>query len=405
MKKFLSIVAFACLVLMGCSSSEKKQPEIEKNDYAFIDDSFKKAEEVYKKALKENTDLNAIPRSVHNDGTIMTGEPGDWTCGFFPGSLWFLYENTHADFWLNNAREWTENLEEVKNKETTHDIGFMIYCSFGNGYRLTKDESYLEIINQASTTLSKRFNPIVGCTKSWNRYKFSEKWEFPVIIDNMMNLEMLMFSFQNTGDSSYYTIATSHANTTMENHFRNDYSSYHVVDYDSLTGEVIQKNTHQGYSDSSSWARGQTWGLYGYTFMYRDTKDTAYLNQAKNIADYIMNNPKIPEDKIPYWDYDDPKPDPAKDVSAAALAASALLDLSQLVEDEKLSTSYLNYATDVLRTLSSKTYFNELEDNHHFLLAHATGNYPRGTEIDKPLSYADYYYLEGLLKLKKLVNK
>lgn len=403
--KLKSILAalVAAFMLFSCSEEKKQAVEetTEGNELAFIDHALKRSDLLYRAALKENNDPNKIPRSINNDGTLHTRKPGDWTCGFYPGSMWYLYEATENDFWLKNAKVWTENLEPVKDKKTTHDIGFMIYCSYGNGYRLTGDTSYVSVINHASNTLSQRFDPEVGCTKSWNKYKFSAKWQFPVIIDNMMNMEMLLFSAKNTGDSKFYDIATSHASTTMKNHFREDFSSYHVVDYDSISGEVIQKNTHQGLYDSSSWARGQTWGLYGYTFCYRDTKKPEYLEQAKNIANYIMTSKYIPEDKVPLWDYLDKDENAPRDASAAALTASALIELSAFVEGD-LKESYINYATDILRVLSSDKYLNKVGENYNFILLHATGNYPKGTEIDLPLNYADYYFLEALLRLKKI---
>jgi unsaturated chondroitin disaccharide hydrolase len=415
MKKILFLIPLA--ILLSCASNKgvkqctkgsktcaKQCKAAKENDYSFISRAFSRADSLYREGLKSNNDLNQIPRSIENDGSLITVKPGDWTCGFYPGTMWYLYEYQKSDFWLKEAQKWTENLEEVKNKKTTHDVGFMIYCSFGNGYRLTKNPNYLDVINTASNTLITRFNPVVGCTKSWNKYKFSEKWQFPVIIDNMMNLEMLFFSSKMTGSNKYSEIATSHANTTLKNHFREDYSSYHVVDYDSLTGKVIQKNTHQGLADNSSWARGQTWGLYGFTYCYRETKDTQFLAQAKKIANYIMTYPTIPADKIPLWDYVDPAVNAPRDASAAALTASALLDLQQYV-DEDLKKSYISYATDILRTLSSDKYLNKVGQNHNFILLHGTGNYPKGSEIDLPLNYGDYYYLEALHKLNKLITK
>ncbi len=405
MNKTLYILTLPIL-LLSCSKEKPKEIPtcVPADEYSFIDSAFKRSDELYRLSLQVNTNLDSIPRSIKNNGDIHYGKRGDWTCGFYPGSMWYLYEYTNDQFWKESAQKWTENIESVKDKKTTHDIGFMIYCSFGNGYRLTKDTHYLSVINHASNTLIQRFDPDVGCTKSWNRYKFSEKWQFPVIIDNMMNLEMLFFSSQQTGDSAFYKVADSHAATTMQNHFRDDYSSFHVVDYDSITGEVIQKNTHQGINDTSSWARGQTWGLYGFTYSFRETGDSAYLQQAINIADYIINNPLIPEDNIPLWDYCDPDPNAPRDASAAALTASALLELMDYVDKEK-SEEYFNYSVDVLRTLSSNEYLNKPGENHNFILLHCTGNYPKGTEIDKPLSYGDYYYLEALLRLKNKIDR
>lgn len=405
--KAINNLLFMPLLLVlatSCGSSDTKEKSAKSSDsdaYAFVDQAIERSAANYKAMLALNGNVDSIPRSIHNDGRLYLVDTKNWTSGFFAGSLWYLYEATQDSFWLSEAKRWTENLEGVQRQTNTHDIGFIAYCSYGNGLRLTGDDHYIEVLNNTALTLSHRFNPNVGCTKSWNRYKFSEKWQFPVIIDNMMNLELLLFSAKNTTNSNLLNIATSHASTTMNNHFRDDYSSYHVIDYDSITGEVIQKNTHQGLYDSSSWARGQTWGLYGFTFCARETSNQDYLNQAKSIANYIMTNPLIPEDKIPLWDYMDTREKAPRDASAAALTASALLELSQLVEDE-LADSYIDYATDILRTLSSDAYLNRTGENHNFIILHCTGNHPKGTEIDKPLNYGDYYFLEALLKLKKL---
>lgn len=388
----------------GCGSTvsnDSPKGTEAQNEYGFIDQAIERSSANYKAMLALNSNVDSIPRSIHNDGQLYLVDTKNWTSGFYSGSLWYLYEATQDSFWLSEAKRWTENLEGVQRQTNTHDIGFIAYCSYGNGFRLTGDESYLNVLNHTAITLSKRFNPTVGCTKSWNRYKFSEKWQFPVIIDNMMNMELLFFSAKKTQNDELLKMAKSHSSTTMNNHFRDDYSSYHVLDYDSITGEVIQKNTHQGLYDSSSWARGQTWGLYGFTFCARETGDSLYLKQAKNIANYIMTSPLIPEDKIPLWDYMDTRANAPRDASAAALTASALLELSQLVEAD-LGISYIEYATDILRTLSTDAYLNKTGENHNFIILHCTGNHPKGTEIDKPLNYGDYYFLEALLKLKNL---
>src|SRR5258706_5135675 len=245
----------------------------------------------------------ASPRTVES-GELKMVSSGDWTSGFFPGQLWFLYEYTHKNEWKQQAESFTANLEREKTNGVSHDVGFKIYCSFGNGYRLTKNAAYRDIIIQSAKTLSSRFNPVTGCIRSWDNNR--DKWGFPVIIDNMMNLELLFAATRLSGDSTFYKIAVAHANTTLQNHFRPDHSSYHVVDYDTVTGKVVKKNTHQGAADESAWARGQSWGLYGYTMCYRFTKDKKYLQQAEDIAAFLLNPPNLPKDYIPYWDYNAP---------------------------------------------------------------------------------------------------
>jgi uncharacterized protein YyaL (SSP411 family) len=340
------------------------------------------------------------PRTLTPDGKLVLVPSKDWISGFFPGVLWFLYEFTGDKNWEIQARTFTAQLEKEKLNGGTHDMGFKIYCSYGNGYRLTNDPNYKDVIIQSAKTLSTRFKPKVGCIRSWDHNK--DKWQYPVIIDNMMNLELLFAATRLTGDSSFYKIAVSHANTTIKNHFRNDYSSYHVIDYDSITGKVLKKNTHQGYADGSAWARGQAWALYGYTMCYRETKDPKYLDQAEKIAAFILNNPRLPEDLIPYWDFDAPNiPDEPRDASAAAVIASAFYELSQFSENGK---GYQKNADQILNNLT-KHYRSSIGENHGFILIHSTGSKPMNSEVDVPLNYADYYYLEALLRSKKLSDK
>ena len=351
------------------------------------------------KEVKENHKnlLLVSPRTLDYDGNLELVASRDWTSGFFPGVLWYLYENSGKEEWLNSAKEFTLNIEPEKLNTTTHDVGFKIYCSFGNGYRLTDDKHYRDVIIEAAHSLSKRFNPATGCILSWDHSR--DKYAHPVIIDNMMNLELLFAASRLTGDPSFYEIAVSHANTTMKNHFRPDFGTYHVVDYDSITGQVLKKKTHQGYSDESTWSRGEAWSLYGYTFCYRETKDTNYLKQAENIASFILNHPRLPEDLIPYWDFDAPEiPNEPRDVSAASVIASALYELSCYSENKEL---YLKSANKIVANLT-QDYRAKKGDARGFLLLHSTGAKPSNKEVDVPLIYADYYYLEALLRAEKL---
>ena len=339
------------------------------------------------------------PRTL-DKGNLRLVQSRDWTSGFFPGVLWFLYEFTGKEQWKTTARIYTDSIEKEKLNGTTHDMGFKIYCSFGTGYRLTNDAHYRDVIIQSAKTLSTRFNKTIGCLRSWDHSK--EKWDFPVIIDNMMNLELLFAATKLTGDSSFYNIAVTHANTTMKNHFRPDYSSYHVVDYDSLTGQVRKKNTHQGYSHESAWSRGQAWALYGYTMCYRETKNPAYLRQAENIARFILTHKIMPADLVPYYDFDAPGiPNEPRDASAGAVIASALYELSTYSSNGK---QYRSSADKICERLT-KSYRSPIGENRGFLLLHSTGSKPSNSEVDVPLSYADYYYLEALLRGKKLKEK
>lgn len=335
-----------------------------------------------------------FPRTVEN-GELKLVPSSDWTSGFFPGMLWYLYEFTGDEKWVNEARKFTSKLEAEQFNTGTHDLGFMIYCSYGNGYRLTKDDNYKQVIINAAKSLSSRFNTKTGVIKSWDH--LSHKWQNPVIIDNMMNLELLFEATKFTGDSSFYKLAVTHADNTMKNHFRPDYSSYHVVDYHRETGEVLSRNTHQGYADESAWARGQAWALYGFTLTYRETRNPKYLQLANQIASYILNHPNLPEDMVPYWDFDDPaQPNTSRDASAASITASALYELSSYSNKDQ----YRKKADQLVKNLSKK-YQSDDNTNSGFILDHSTGHHPYKSEIDVPIVYADYYYLEALLRSRK----
>ena len=325
----------------------------------------------------------------------------DWTSGFMPGLLWYMYDYTGEDYWLEEARRYTAPIEREKTNATTHDMGFKIYCSFGNGYRLTAEPHYHDVIIEASNTLITRYNPTVGAIRSWDHNR--DRWDYPVIIDNMMNLEMLFRATEMTGDSVYYDIAVQHARTTIAEHFRDDNSSYHVIGFNPETGEVMQRHTHQGHDHESAWARGQAWGLYGFVMSYRFTGLPEFLEQAEKIADFILNHPRLPEDLVPYWDFDAPNiPDEARDVSAAAITVSALYELSTMVPD--MSDYYKQMADNMLASLYNN-FRSPDGGNLGFVLGHSTGHHPHGYEIDVPLIYADYYFIEAALRKKQLENR
>jgi unsaturated chondroitin disaccharide hydrolase len=353
------------------------------------------------KVLMNKLPKDVMPKSydVKSD-KLVTSNTGWWCSGFYPGTLWYLYEYSNDAALKTEAEKRLNILEKEKNNKGTHDLGFMMFCSFGNAYRLTNNPLYKEVINTSASSLSTRYRPTIKAIQSWDS---SKNFRCPVIIDNMMNLELLNWVSDNGGDSKYKDIAVNHANTTIKNHFRPDYSSYHVVDYDLKTGNPLRKVTWQGAADSSAWSRGQAWGLYGYTTMYRSTKDKRYLNQARNIASFILSNPTMPADMIPYWDFDAPGiPSTYRDASAAAIMASALLELGQYVK-KKERKKYINASTKMLQSLSSSNYLAKLGENGGFLLMHNVGNMRGPSEIDVPLTYADYYFIEALLRYKKWV--
>lgn len=342
------------------------------------------------------------PRTILPDGKIWYVPVDDWCSGFFPGSLWYLGELTGDRSWNKRAETYTETLDTAQYLTWHHDVGFIIGSSYLNGYRLGGKEEYKSAVINAAKSLSTRFRPGAGVIQSWNvdkGWQSERGWACPVIIDNMMNLEILFEASRMTGDPLYYNVAVSHANTTMAHHFRPDFSCYHVVDYDPETGAVRHRQTAQGYADESSWARGQAWALYGYTMCYRYTGNPSYLYQATKVCDMIFSDPSLPADMIPYWDYDAPGiPDEPRDASAAACTASALYELSTYLPQR----GYKELADKVLASLSTPAYRAEIGTNGSFLLMHSVGSIPHGHEIDVPINYADYYYLEALLRKSRL---
>lgn len=359
--------------------------------------------EQIQKTLNRIGDTTMVPRN------ILAGQTGwnlvpvrieEWTVGFWPGILWYNYENTQSREMLDAACHYTDLLRPLTTLPAyDHDLGFQIFCSYGNAYRLTGDETYKQIILNAADTLATLFNPKVGTILSWPREVDSGRFApFNTIMDNIINLEMLYWAAKNGGPKSLYDIATKHAETTMKYHFREDGGNYHVTVYDTLTGDFIKGVTHQGYADETMWARGQAWAIYGYTMVYRETEDKKFLRFAEKVTDIYLK--RLPEDYVPYWDFDAPNiPDEPKDASAAAIVASALLELSQLEDGSAKALEYENAAVNMLISLSSDEYRSG-ETNSAFLLR-STGHRPNGSEVDASINYADYYYIEALTRLKK----
>jgi len=360
-----------------------------------IRDNFTFAAEQYRGMLTRVEGRDGLPRTFEQ-GKLVLVPTRDWTSGFFPGSLWLIYEFTREPEWRAAAALYTTRVEVEQHNTQTHDVGFMLWCSAGNGLRLTGDAHYREVMVTGAKSLATRFNPKVGAIRSWDRVQ----WKFPVIIDNMMNLQLLFWAAEATDDVRLREIASAHADTSLKYHYRPDFSSYHVVDFNPESGAVVQRFTHQGSADGSAWARGQAWGLYGFVLSYQATKDPRYLDHAKKIAAFLMAHPRMPADKIPYWDLDAKKiPDEPRDASAAAIMASALVELSGCVGGEQRK-QLLAFAEEQLRSLSSSAYRSKLGENGNFLLLHSTGNFPKHSEVDAPLNYADYYFLEALLRFR-----
>ncbi|SMO48966.1 glycoside hydrolase family 88 protein [Solitalea koreensis] len=388
-KRLLSTLSAICLSASVFGQSDMTQ---------LIKENFDFAAQQYK-VLMKNTPADVMPKTYFaNNNKLVTSDTKWWCSGFYPGTLWFVYEHTNDEVIKAEAERRLQILEKEKHFTGNHDLGFMMFCSFGNAYRITKNPSYKTTIDTSATSLATRYRPSIKVIQSWNS---SKTMSCPVIIDNMMNLELLYWVSANGGDSKYKDIAITHANTTLKNHFRVDNSSYHVLNYDLNTGVVIKKMTDQGAADESAWARGQAWGFYGYTMMYRFSKDKKYLDQAKKIAAFWLKHPNLPADGIPYWDFNAPGiPNTYRDASAAAVFASGLLELGQYVA-KKERKKYVSAAEKIIRSLSSDAYRAKLGENGGFLLMHSAGAVPHKSEVDVPLTYADYYFVEALHRYKQ----
>ena len=392
MKKML--IPALLMLLAGCTDADK--------DFVRENVKFAAAQVDRQIAVVEDsTGVVLNPLSVREDGTIRYCKYTDWRSGFFPGTVWYLYELTGDEKYLPLARKYTEAISDVQYVTDNHDVGFMTMSGFGNGLRIAGIEEYKSVIIQAARSLMTRFRPAAGVFQSWEANP-KRDWICPVIIDNMMNLELLFKAFELTGDSTFVSAAVSHADRTLKEHFRPDGSCYHVLDYDPDSGEVRMRVTAQGYADESIWSRGQAWAVYGYAAMYRHTGDRKYLEQSLKTFDMLRNHPNLPEDCIFWWDMCAPDiPDAPRDASSAAIVASALYDICTM--DVENPSQYKDFADRIMTSLASPAYRAALGENGNFILMHSSGNVPAGREVDVPLNYADYYFLEALVRKSYLL--
>lgn len=385
--KNIALFFVAAFSLLSCA--ERTERAIFPQQLA---DVFTLAEKQYTRLCEQLTD-STMPRTLNPDGTLRTSDVNWWCSGFLPGSLWYIYEVGQSPAIRALALEQTLKLKPLLQLPTDHDIGFQLNCSYGQAYRLTGADSLKSVLVAGARKLAQRMNPVTGVIRSWDFLR--PGWKYPVIIDNMMNLELLTVGARLAGDETLEQVALRHADTTLKNHFRADYTSYHLVNYDPQTGQVLSRETVQGYADESAWSRGQAWALYGYSMMYRETGQERYLEQAQHIADMLLQ--RLPADGIPFWDFDDPQPQPLRDASAAAILASAFIELSEHTGRE----AYFRMAEKQLVTLLTPEYLAPAGTNGGFLLKHGVGNLPEGSEVDVPLTYADYYFLEALVRYGK----
>lgn len=410
-KTLLSFLLAVCFIVIASAQDTEKQ---------FIKENIDFAKVQVENMLKVPFSKTQMPQTLNKNGELVRFNIRSWTAGFFPGTLWYVSEFTGDDALADSARVWTNKMESVKNFTDNHDIGFMMYCPFGNAYRINPDEADKDVLIESARSLSTRFNPVTKTIKSWNSWRSwngDEVFEYPVIIDNMMNLELLFFASEKSGDDSFKNIAISHATQTMENQIRADGSHFHVTFYDTRTGNFIKGETSQGYSDNSTWSRGQAWAIYGFTMVYRETKDPKFLETAIKTADFYLDHDNLPSDKVAWWDFNAYQPGYTpgvrsnarnlsinyRDVSAAAITASALFELSTFVDGAR-ADKYYNAAVDIVHALGSDRYRAKAGENGNFILKHSVGAIPHNNEIDVPLVYADYYFVEALVRYNALLD-
>lgn len=412
------------LMLLGLAFSLTAGAQDVAKEKAFIKDNMTFAAQQYALMMKtpaQGKDGKAVmPHTMRKDGKVSKGSIYLWTAGFFPGSLWYLADYTGDKALRDSALVYTTYMEPAKTFTSNHDIGFMMYCSYGNANRFAPQPAYEDILTQSARSLCTRFHANTGVIQSWNGFRSwhgDKVYNYPVIIDNMMNLELLFHVAKVTGDDSFRKVAVSHAETTMKNQIRKDYSHFHVVYYDKETGAPIKGETSQGYADNSCWSRGQSWGIYGFTMCYRETGDKRFLKTAQGMADFYLDHPNLPSDKVALWDFNaweegyvpgvrsraSITPILYRDASAAACTASALLELSTYVKGSK-SKKYFDGAVQILHSLGSPAYRAKLGENANFILMHSVGAIPHGSEIDVPLTYADYYFIEALHRYNRLLD-
>ena len=362
---------------------------------------------VFERAAKQSSFLlenlaksQKFPRSLNPDGSLHAVDAEDWTSGFFPGTMWLIYEYNGSAQWKEEAMAATLRLEGLRNFKGHHDVGFMLGCSYGNALRLSPEDSQRAVLRDGAAALATRYRPELGMIRSWD----FKPYVYPVIIDNMMNLELLSWSAKNGGDPRHLEIAISHADHTLANHFRADGSAYHVLDYNPKTRAIGAIHSGQGADVRTAWARGQGWAISGFAMMFRETKKPEYLAKSAAVADFVMNHPNLPADKVPYWDFGAEAGEKTpRDASAAAVMAAGLVELAEMSGNEK-GGKYLDFARAQMLALGSPAYLAEEGKNGGFILLHSTGHLPEGSEIDSPLSYADYYFLEALLRYRALAD-
>jgi len=347
-----------------------------------------------------HTDTSKFPTEAKGDKWVLI-PPYEWTSGFYPGALWYMYEYARAtnppeaEAWRARAQRWTAGLKQEQFNRGTHDLGFMMFDSFGNGYRITKNAEYQKVLLQSAKSLAARYRPVTRMIRSQGNMEDMDR--YTVIIDNMMNLELLMWASENGGGTELRQIAISHADRALKEFFRPDGSTYHVVELNPNTGDVQRKYTAQGMADESCWSRGQTWAIYGFGYMYEVTKDQRYLDAAVKAAEYYLAH--LPADNVPPSDFNSGLDGlEFKDSSAACVASSALFRLSRLVPDAARKDKYSQAAVAALRAVTEPPYFSEGDDKAGMILYSARNFHasPNHRLTNTSLIWSDYYLLEAI---------
>ncbi|KAH9934963.1 d-4,5 unsaturated-glucuronyl hydrolase-like protein [Fomitopsis serialis] len=334
--------------------------------------------------------------------------PDTWTTGFFPATLYAMYERAkychweadNVSEWLTLGRQWgSAEIPLETNNTLQHDVGFVSYPFIAELEVDPGNQTAITAVNQFAADLAARFNPTVGCTRSWDT---PNPVDFEVIMDNMMNLELFFVSEALTGNRTFVDMAISHANKTMQHHVRPDGSSFHVVEYNATSGDVIARFTAQGYSNSSTWSRGQAWGIYGFAnstaidapTVYMHTHIFDYLETSRHMASYFLAH--LPDDGVVPWDFNAPltPPRPA-DSSAAMVAANGLILLAQqeasLIPSNTTGYSYyIEAAVELLRANIELAW----RPSWQSLLANGTVNNPEHNNLTG-IVYGDYYFVKA----------
>ena len=391
MQRLVLVVCASIPCLMSQARATPLNSQGIATDLSFIET------QVTKTLTSLGSPASGYPVSGGDSGTWTTTTPSSgsqgWTTGFFPGQLWLLYQATGSQQWLTAAQAWTAPLASQAGGRPIDptDIGFIIGTSFGNGYRLTGDPSYKSVLVTTGNSLASLYNPNVGAVRSWT----FPQYQFPVIIDSMMTLGPLQWGASNGGSSTWAGIAATHAQTVTTNLVRSDDSTFEVADFDPTTGALLSQGTFAGFSDSSTWARGQAWALYGFVQAYQTSDNPAFLTTAEEVASYFVDH--SPANGIPPWDFDAPGTQPV-DTSAAAIAADGLVMLSTVAGTSALKAEYLTDAENILGSLSS------------LYLGPASGEsvlsdgFPGNGGTNTALIYGDYYFTEALLRLQDVLD-